>query len=264
MRKAALFVVLGLAFGFAAIMLLPDGRDSAAPLVDGSAVHARVGRAGRPAEPLASVSLPATPAPGTDDPSAAAAEEVFDELDALLDLVPAIDDPDPEPPSPDAAAQRRIERLITAGFEPARATAIVDEEMDLHRAAVTAELETTGTVRALSMGRSPAPTDALRHALGDADYERYLVANGKPTHVRIMGITPDSLAAHAGLEAGDRIVAYAGRRVFNLRDLNELTLAGTHGETVATTVIRDGQPLQLYVARGPLGLTVSESGALDE
>jgi hypothetical protein len=53
---------------------------------------------------------------------------------------------------------------------------------------------------------------------------------------------------------GDEIRTYAGQRVFNQRDLNALMLAGTPGEVVATTVVRDGQTLQLYVTRGPLGL----------
>lgn len=43
-------------------------------------------------------------------------------------------------------------------------------------------------------------------------------------------------------------------------DLHALMLAGTPGEIVAATVIRDGQPLELYVTRGPLGLV---EGGLD-
>jgi S1-C subfamily serine protease len=50
-------------------------------------------------------------------------------------------------------------------------------------------------------------------------------------------------------------VAYDGQRVFDMTELNELTYAGSRGETVAIDVVRDGQPIQLYVERGPIGVS---------
>ena len=94
----------------------------------------------------------------------------------------------------------------------------------------------------------------LRAEIGDAEFERYLEALGQPTSVVIGSVEPASAAANAGLLPGDEIVAYGGQRVFNARDLSALTLQRGTGETVAATVVRDGQSLQLYVTGGPLGL----------
>jgi len=49
-------------------------------------------------------------------------------------------------------------------------------------------------------------------------------------------------------------VRYAGERVFNVRDLNNLTVQGTAGESVLIEVERNGSPLQLTIPRGPVGI----------
>jgi predicted metalloprotease with PDZ domain len=162
---------------------------------------------------------------------------------------------------PGAAWDRKIERLVAGGFEPERAAAIVEQEAALRLAAVYEEFEATGTIRAFNAGGGAMQAARLREALGDAEYERYLQANGSPTRVRIDGFDASSPAAYAGFEPGDEIVSYAGERVFNLRDLHALMLTGTPGETVPATVLRGGQPLELYVTRGPVGLV---EGGLDE
>jgi hypothetical protein len=55
--------------------------------------------------------------------------------------------------------------------------------------------------------------------------------------------------------AGDEILAYAGKRIFDMRELNALTLEGTPGESVIVDVRRGGQSVQLVMPRGPLGIT---------
>jgi S1-C subfamily serine protease len=67
----------------------------------------------------------------------------------------------------------------------------------------------------------------------------------------VLGSSP---AEQAGLQPGDEVVAYAGKRVFDMSDLNGLTYEGTAGELVAVEVLRDGQPVQVYVPRGPIGI----------
>ena len=54
---------------------------------------------------------------------------------------------------------------------------------------------------------------------------------------------------------GDEIVAYGGKRVFDVGELNALTLEGTPGESVVLAVRRDGQNVQLVMPRGPIGIT---------
>ena len=152
----------------------------------------------------------------------------------------------------------RVDLLISAGFTRERAEQIVQRDGELRQAAVTREYETTGTVRPLSGNAQVASDVGLRQELGLTDFERYLAATGRPTRVVVAGVTAASPAANAGLLPGDEILAYDGERVFNLRELNELALERGIGETVPTTVVRDGQTLQLYVTGGPLGLTPPE------
>ena len=95
---------------------------------------------------------------------------------------------------------------------------------------------------------------ALRRELGDADYERYLTATGRSTSVNVASVLASSAAETAGLQPGDQIVTYAGERVFDVRDLNRVLLEGTAGESVLVDVVRDGQPIQIAIPRGPLGI----------
>jgi hypothetical protein len=236
-RNAVVFVLIGLAGGFAVLHLLPSGAPNA-PL-------------GEPAWP--SADPPAVPAlvesrlPAT----APVAGDARAELPPLPTAVP--DDPIDEAATPSSPGDR-IAGLVAAGFTTARAAAILQRAADLRRAAYAAEYESTGTIRPLGAAARAAGTDRLRTELGDDDFERYLAGTGQPRSVVVRAVDADSAAAHAGLIPGDEIRMYAGQRVFNQRDLNALMLAGTPGEVVATTVVRDGQTLQLYVTRGPLGL----------
>ena len=74
----------------------------------------------------------------------------------------------------------------------------------------------------------------LRQELGEADYERYLVATGQSISVPVRQVLASSPAEAAGLQRGDQIVGYAGERVFSLADLNRLTL-GEAGRARAKT-----------------------------
>ena len=99
----------------------------------------------------------------------------------------------------------------------------------------------------------------MRAELGDQDYERFLTAQGRSTSVNVMGVLASSPAERAGLQPGDEIVSYDGRRVFDAQELNELTIggAGASGSTSASVVIdvrRNGQNMQIVLPRGPIGI----------
>jgi S1-C subfamily serine protease len=144
-----------------------------------------------------------------------------------------------------------VEQLIAAGFAPDRAAWIDRRTQELRMQLMQAQYE------ARRDGRPP-PADAeattLRAELGDQDYERFLTATGRSTAVNIMGVLASSPAERAGLQQGDEIVAYDGKRVFDVTELNELTLGGASGESVVVDVRRDGQNLQIVMPRGPLGV----------
>lgn len=153
--------------------------------------------------------------------------------------------------TPEERQRLAIERLTAAGFAPDRAEWINRRTQELRMQAMQAEYE------ARREGRPPPPdleATTLRAELGDQDYERFLTAQGRSTNVNIMGVLASSPAERAGLQPGDEIVGYDGKRVFDIAELNELTLGGTSGESVVVDVRRSGQNLQIVLPRGPIGV----------
>jgi PDZ domain-containing protein len=145
-----------------------------------------------------------------------------------------------------------IERLTQAGFPPDRAEWINRRTEELRMQALQEQYD------ARREGRPPAGDiglNTLRTELGEADYERYRTAMGQPTSVGVAAVLASSPGERAGLMPGDEIVAYGGKRVFDVGELNALTLEGTPGESVVLDVRRDGQNVQLVVPRGPIGIT---------
>lgn len=100
-----------------------------------------------------------------------------------------------------------------------------------------------------------AQTNPLRAKLGDDYYENYLKANGFPTSARVSSVIESSPGYNAGLQAGDRITSYGGKRVFNLNDVASLTFQGNSGESVLLEIERNGEALQLTIPRGPIGVS---------
>jgi membrane-associated protease RseP (regulator of RpoE activity) len=149
--------------------------------------------------------------------------------------------------------EERIARLVGAGFSPDRAAWIENRTSELTMQRIQAQYQ-----RRRGESVDPALLDdaagALRLELGDSEYERYLDALGMPTKVGVFNVIPSSPAEEAGLRAGDEILTYAGTRVFDMRELNNLTLEGATGQPVVLDIERDGQSLQLVMPRGPIGI----------
>jgi len=150
-----------------------------------------------------------------------------------------------------------VEQLTSAGFSTGDAQLIETRIEELRVEAMQARYE------AMRGGESPDDlrsqfgdgSSALRSELGDEQYERFLEATGRPTSVNVTSVLARSAAETAGLQDGDQIVAYDGKRVFDIRELNGVLLEGEPGEPVLVDVVRDGQPMQLVMPRGPLGIS---------
>jgi hypothetical protein len=197
--------------------------------------------------------------------------ELGHELEDLHAAAPAArsadaDSPEsPQAAAPEGAAQQRFARnfrretpeqrvatLEEGGFAPDRAAWIEQRRSEL-------TLQTMQAQYAQRRGESvdPAllrPEQTLRSELGDADYEKYLEAEGRPTKVGVFNVLASSPAAKAGMQPGDQIVSYAGQRVFNMADLTNLTLQGTPGQSVTLEVQRNQETVQLVIPRGPIGI----------
>jgi hypothetical protein len=149
--------------------------------------------------------------------------------------------------------QQEAERLVAAGFSPDRAAWIQQRSAQLVLEAMQAQYAARRDGRPAAAPYVGADR-TLRSELGDADYERYLQAEGRPTNVAVQNILTGSPAEKAGFQPGDRIVSYGGQRVFDIADLTGLTLQGTPGESVSVDVLRNGSPVQLVLPRGPIGI----------
>ncbi len=150
------------------------------------------------------------------------------------------------------AERRFTERLVAAGFSPDRADWIIRRTEELRMETLQAQYDAQRGGRPVQP-RSPMQT--LRAELGDADYERYLQADGRPASIPVRDVLASSPAERSGLQPGDEILSYGGKRVFDMPELNSLTLEGTPGESVLVEVRRNGQSMQLVIPRGPLGVT---------
>jgi len=150
----------------------------------------------------------------------------------------------------------RIETLVEAGFLPSQASTIVRRESELQMESLRAryEAERSGDTAAYYRSRN-ASGEVLRAELGDADYERYLGANGRSTSVTVSSVIDSSPAQSAGLLPGDEIMRYDGERVFSMTDLTQQTMDGAAGQNIVVDVMRDGNPIQIVMPRGPVGIS---------
>jgi hypothetical protein len=155
----------------------------------------------------------------------------------------------------------RVGRLVAGGFTQERAQQILEFEDEMRMAVLQAEYE------ALRNGETFSPWDrasdyqgSLRERLGDAEFEKYLTAQGSQASVTVREVIGSSPANRAGLRPGDQILSYDGKRVFGMNDLKSMAFSGDPGEDVIVDIERNGQRMQLVLPRGPLGITGSGGG----
>jgi hypothetical protein len=96
--------------------------------------------------------------------------------------------------------------------------------------------------------------ESLRDQLGESAYDAYLYASGQSNRVAVTSVLASAQAGQAGIEAGDHILRYDNQRVYNWQDLRTATTSGDISDVVEVEVDRDGETLQFYLARGPLGI----------
>lgn len=108
-------------------------------------------------------------------------------------------------------------------------------------------------------GMAEKLADPMRAELSGQDYERYLVAKGRPTAVRVAKLIDGTTANRAGIQTGDEITRYDGKRIYNMDELDFETVQGEQGELVTVEVIRGGHRMELTLDRGPLGIVSRNS-----
>ena len=150
----------------------------------------------------------------------------------------------------------RAERLAEQGFDAGRVEWILRRESELQMAALQARYEAgrDGDLSDFYQRRYDSQSQ-LRAELGDGDYEKYLTAYGRPTDITVHNVIESSPAQAAGLRVGDRITNYDGARIYSMSDLSSQIIAGAAGENVVVSFVRDGQPMQVVLPRGPVGIS---------
>lgn len=98
---------------------------------------------------------------------------------------------------------------------------------------------------------------ALREEVDDDVYDRLLYALGRANRVVILDTLNNSVAAQYGLQSGDRIIEYAGQRIFNSNEISPLATKGSAGMMTLVRVEREGAIQDIYLPRGPLGIRMS-------
>ncbi|MDH5300003.1 MAG: PDZ domain-containing protein [Gammaproteobacteria bacterium] len=107
-----------------------------------------------------------------------------------------------------------------------------------------------------AMRQLPSEYSIYRSLLGDDKFDRFLFLSDHPNRVGVRSIMAGSTAAQHGLLEGDVIVSYAEKRIFDWNELSHATTEGKLGEQVRVELQRDDEMMDVYLPRGPLGITL--------
>ena len=161
-----------------------------------------------------------------------------------------------------AARQDSATNLLGAGFELATVEEIQNIRNDLQLQRLDLRDRATregwiGTDRFRDEQRELRNGSRLRETLGDDDFDKFLLAEGRDNRVRIESVIENSAADLAGIEVGDIVMRYADERIFSFRDLQRSTTEGERDQPINIRISRDEQMLDFVIPRGPMGVTLS-------
>lgn len=157
------------------------------------------------------------------------------------------------------------ERLIEAGFSSSEAQQIAArmDSIAMERLSLRYEMAREGGINREEYRESIAKLSSTREILqstyGDDAYDRYLFASGRTNRLVVRDVYQGSAAADIGLLPGDIVLSWDNQRVYSSRDLMNIATNGSSGESVLLTIQRDGSQFELYMPRGPLGITTTQT-----
>ena len=205
-----------------------------------------------------------------------------DEVEALQDRVARLEallDDSQTPPQPAASAATTLtgggsrgeiteEAFVKAGFTPEQAAYYRQrhDEISMAQLYLHDQAEREGWLRSRRFVDEQRALrqrlEELQQGMDEDTYARYLYATGRPNQVGVRRVLASSAADSAGIRDGDVLLRYDGQRVYQASDLRRATRSGDMGEMVAVDILRDGQRIQTYVPRGPLGVNMSSERIL--
>ena len=150
--------------------------------------------------------------------------------------------------------QKSLQRM---GFDQNTASVIVDE-FDLTQTQALSLRHNATREGWLFSGRFRQAmvdmTDHFVNAIGIENYRQLIGANGETTNVVVEAVLPQTTAASNGIQANDVIVEYAGNAIYSSESLIAASTRGSIDSTVLVRLLRDDQPVELYIPAGPLGI----------
>lgn len=201
---------------------------------------------------------------------------IFEELDEMDGEIPRGEAAEPEPaavaeavvrpgtpagypPEFDSREEYLVSQLVDGGFAPDRANWIVERSTEYQWEAMQARYEARQNGGGFDW-EALDPTARLRADIGDTEYERYLEATGQPSVVSVQSVMSTSPASRVGIQPGDEIRSYNGRRIFNMRELQMATNRAEPGTEVVVEVMRNGTPMTVSMPAGPMGVSAGAWG----
>jgi len=153
-----------------------------------------------------------------------------------------------------------VERLVNGGIDEALAQTIVREQsetelkrLELHDKAVRENYYLTPRYQQ-ELEDIDSESLSLRERIGDYQYDRYLFNSRINNRVKATSVMQGSAAEQAGIQNGDIILDYDGKKIFNWAELKNATTEGERDEYVTIDVLRNGELFSLTIPRGPLGI----------
>jgi S1-C subfamily serine protease len=73
----------------------------------------------------------------------------------------------------------------------------------------------------------------------------------------VSSVLATAQAGAAGIQSGDHILRYDNQRIYSGFELRQATTGGNAIDSVSVEVERDGEILEFYLIRGPLGIRMN-------
>jgi hypothetical protein len=198
------------------------------------------------------------------------------ELAQLRHRVALIEQREPQPDDESAPGGRRSgpatpaeqrDALLRAGVLPDVAEEILwrDSQLSLARLELYDEASRNGWLRSDryrdELRRINEQRVSIEDEIGIDAYDRYLYETGQPNRVAVESVLPGSAGEESGLLPGDVIQRYGDVKVLDFQDLRAATSAGERDELVSVIVVRGGEPVELLLPRGPIGIGLEATRA---
>lgn len=162
---------------------------------------------------------------------------------------------------------REDKQLMAAGFTSTRIAWIRSHTRERKTAGEQAMMEDVRQGKPFDPNKMAAlmfdPELVLIDEFGSGEFERYRDAIGRPKGVHVLAVQQGSNAESSGVRAGDDIVRYDGKRVFNVGQLMGLVrTSNPKPAQVTIEVERSNRLVHLTAGGGELGLQTATVPAI--